>query len=152
MTLCERTQALSPDDREALVTILREYKNEQPRLAARATIPVREVSPSSSPRCTRALNRAMCHMREAARYMTTATWTCFGFVAVLSGTDGSLLRETVFKSIERVEKPSRFWGKIAMLLGASPPAPTQSTATIPLRISRFQGRCAYSPARSVAPS
>ncbi len=132
--LCERKQALSPVDRDALVTILGEHEVQV--LSWLPTIPVRENVAIVFGTLFKA-----CDSRDvlphAKRYMTTAT-DVLRFIAVLSGTDGSLLRETIFKSVERMEGPSRFWGHIAERLGAAAPGPGQKTVTIPLRLSRFK--------------
>jgi hypothetical protein len=91
-SLCARTQALSPDDRDALVVLLGEYRT-QALAWLPPEIPVRE-------------NIAIvfgtlfgaCHADEvlphARRHMSTAT-DVLRFIAVLSGTDGSLARETI---------------------------------------------------------
>ena len=135
VTLCERTQALSPVDRDALVTILDEYGVQVLAWLPR-TIPVREnvaivfgtlfaaCSPSDV-------------LPHAKRFMTTAT-DVLRFIAVLSGTDGSLLRETVFKTVEQHDATGRFWGHIAELFGANLPQPSRRTVTIALRVSRFK--------------
>lgn len=73
----------------------------------------------------------------ASRYMTTAT-DILRLIAVMSGTDGSLQRETIFQQYERTEGQSRFWGDIAKLLGAKPHGVSRTTATIPLRVNRFK--------------
>ena len=134
-SLCERKQALSPVDRDALVSILGDYRVEVLSWLPQ-TIPVREnvaivfgtlfkeCSPSDVLPC-------------AKRFMTTAT-DVLRLIAVLSGCDGSLLRETIFKTVEQLEAPGRFWGRIAELLGVASPQPRRKTATIPLRVSRFK--------------
>jgi hypothetical protein len=135
VSLCERKQALSPSDREALVVILREHKSAVLSWLP-ATIPVREnvaiVFGTLFQNCDPAEV-----LPYARKYMRTAT-DVLRFIAVLSGTDGSLLRETTFKSVERTEEPSRFWGRIAELLGATPPGPTRRALLVPLRICRFK--------------
>lgn len=133
--LCERKQALSKVDREAILVILRQYKS-QALAWIPAVIPVREnvaiVFGTLFQEC-----KADEVLPVAARYITTAT-DVLRFIAVLSGTDGSLQRETVFRQIERTEAPSRFWGEIAKLIGAKPPGPYPTTVTIPIRVDRFK--------------
>lgn len=133
--LCERKQALSPDDRQSLTVVLHSYKSRVLQWLP-TTIPVREnvaiVFGILFQEC-----RAEDVLPIARRYMTTAT-DVLRFIAVLSGTDGSLLRETVFKTVERTEAPSRFWTQIARLIGASPPGPARKEFTIPLRVCRFK--------------
>jgi len=135
VSLCERKQALSPSDREALVVVLREHKSDVLSWLP-STITVREnvaiVFGTLFQNCDP--SEVLPHARK---YMKTAT-DVLRFIAVLSGTDGSLLRETTFKSVERTEGPSRFWGRIAELLGATPPGSTRRTLLVPLRICRFK--------------
>lgn len=135
VSLCERKQALSPVDRDALVSILNEYKVQVLSWLPQV-IPVRENVAIVFGTLFKACSPSDV-LPHAKRFMTTAT-DVLRFIAVLSGTDGSLLRETVFKTVEQLEAPSRFWGRIAELLGANPPGPRRKTATIPLRVSRFK--------------
>ena len=136
LALCERQQALSPADRNALTVILREYKSRVlPWLPD--GIPVRENAAIVFGGLFRECNADEV-LPAAHRFMTTAT-DVLRFIAVLSGTDGSLLRETVFKTIEKTDDTStRFWGRIAQLIGASPPEARITTLTVPLRVCRFK--------------
>ncbi|MHB0955470.1 MAG: hypothetical protein ACYC0X_03740 [Pirellulaceae bacterium] len=133
--LCGRKQALSKVDREAILVILRQYKS-QALAWIPAMIPVREnvaiVFGTLFQEC-----KADEVLPVAARYITTAT-DVLRFIAVLSGTDGSLQRETVFQQYERMEGPSRFWGAIAKIIGAKPPGPYPRTVTVPIRVNRFK--------------
>ena len=135
VSFCERKQALSSVDRDSLIQILREYKARVLEWLPEK-IPVREnvaiVFGTLFQECS-----ANDVLPVARRYMTTAT-DVLRFIAVLSGTDGSLQRETIFKTVERTETPSRFWGRIAALIGAMPPGPTRRTVTIPIRVCRFK--------------
>jgi hypothetical protein len=74
---------------------------------------------------------------HAQRYMTTAT-DVLRFIAVLSGTDGSLQREMVFKSFDPGEGSRRFFGNTAQLLVAAPATPKRGGVSIPLRVARFK--------------
>lgn len=135
VSLCERKQALSPDDRQALTVLLREYKSRVlPWLPEK--IPVREnvaiVFGTLFQECGPGEV-----LPVARRYMTTAT-DVLRFIAVLSGTDGSLLRETLFKVVDRTEPPSRFWSQVAKWIGAPAPGPQHSKVTIPIRVCRFK--------------
>ena len=125
--LCERRQALSPDDRDALVSILREYKSDVLSWLP-TVIPVREnianVFGTLFQNCDPA--EVLPHAR---RHMQTAT-DVLRFVAVLSGTDGSLLKEPIFKPVNCVEEPSRFWGRVAELFTAPGPGRRALTAQI----------------------
>ena len=134
-SLCQRKQALSPVDRDALVTLVDEYKTSVlPWLPQ--VIPVREnvaiVFGTLFKVCA-----AADVLPHAKRFMTTAT-DVLRFIAVLSGTDGSLQRETVFKDFEKVEVPTRFWGHMAKRLGTSAPGQTHKTIAVPLCVSRFK--------------
>jgi hypothetical protein len=135
VALCERKQALSPADREALVCIVRAYNAGIVEWLPEK-IPVREnvavVLGTLFQECDGAEV-----MPVARRFMTTAT-DVLRFIAVFSGTDGSLLRETVFKTIDRTAAASHFWTRIAKLIGAMPPAAYQKTITIPMRVNRFK--------------
>ncbi len=134
LALCARPQALSPTDREALVILLQAYK-------ARVldwlptTIPLREniaiIFGTLFKECDS--SEVLPHAR---RFMTTAT-DVLRFIAVLSGTDGSLQRETVFRTLEMLDQPSRFWGRIAELLGTTP-EPRRRLVQVPIRINRFK--------------
>jgi hypothetical protein len=73
----------------------------------------------------------------ARNHLSTAT-DVLRLIAAYSGVDPALGRQTVFKSVEQVTEPSRFWGKVATLLGATPPGPTHRTVTIPIQIHRFK--------------
>jgi hypothetical protein len=135
VSLCERKQALSASDLDALVAILREHKTAvlswlPAAIAVRQNVAV--VFGTLFQNCDPA--EVLPHARK---YMKTAT-DVLRFIAVLSGTDGSLLPETKFKIIERTEGPGRFWGRIAALLGATPPGATRRTLMVPLRICRFK--------------
>jgi hypothetical protein len=135
VSLCQRTQALSPDDRAALSLIVREY-----RAAVLAwtppTIPVRE----NIAIVFGALLRD-CPVDEvwphAARHITTAT-DVLRCIAVMSGTDGSLIPEVIIKKVEGLHPDDRFWARMAHLLGAPPPGPIMRTVSIPHRVRRFK--------------
>jgi hypothetical protein len=135
VSLCERKQALSPDDREALLVILRERGDEVLSWVP-AKIPVREnvaiVFGTLFQAC-----EADVVLPVARRYMTTAT-DVLRFIAVLSGTDGSLQAEVIFKTIDVVSDAPRFLGKISALLGMRQPATRTTKATIPVRVKRFK--------------
>jgi len=135
LSLCARTQALSPVDRDALVTIVNEYATEVLDWVPPA-IPVRENVALVLGTLFQRLSGAEV-LPLAKRFITTAT-DVLRFIAVLSGTDGSLLRETVWRVTSHTAPPSRFWSRVASVLGASPPAPTQTTTRIPIRVARFR--------------
>lgn len=135
VSLCERAQALSPDDRDALVTILGAY-DEQVLTWLPPQIPVREniaiVFGTLFQRC-----EPSSVLPHARRFMTTAT-DVLRFVAVLSGTDGSLQRETHLQLVEQLAPPGVLWQRIASFLGAAPPGPRLKTHYISQRVNRFK--------------
>ncbi len=135
VSLGERKQALSPADRDGLVSILEEYKVQVLSWLPQ-TIPVRQNVAIVFGTLFKACDPSDV-LPHARRFMTTAT-DVLRFIAVLSGTDGSLLRETVFKTVGQLEARSGFWGRIAELFDAAPPQPRRKTTTIPLRVSRFK--------------
>ena len=135
VSLCLRKQALSPVDREALATIVREFGARViPWLPT--VIPVRE-----NVACVFGTLFTICAPADvllpARRYLGTAT-DVLRLIAVMSGTDGSLQRETIYTKVEAMPPPSRFWGKIAALFGQKPPSATVTTASVPLRVHRFK--------------
>jgi len=126
-SFCERKQALSPDDRSALITVVTEYKAQALSWLSQR-IPVRENVAVVFGTLFQVYDPEIV-LPIAKLHMKTAT-DVLRFIAVLSGTDGSLLRETVFKSV-RKQHAGRFWGKIAALLSSG-------GVTVPLRINRFK--------------
>jgi hypothetical protein len=135
VSLGERKQALSPIDRDALVSVLNEYKVQVLSWLPK-TIPVRENVAIIFGTLFKACDPSEV-LPYARRFMTTAT-DVLRFIAVLSETDGSLLRETVFKTVERLEPRGGFWGRIAERVGADPPGPARRATMIPRRVSRFK--------------
>ncbi|HXU00155.1 MAG TPA: RING finger family 4 domain-containing protein, partial [Polyangia bacterium] len=135
VSLCERKQALSPDDREALVVIVRERGAEVLSWLP-AKIPVRENVAIVFGTLFQTCDPDVV-LPVARRYMTTAT-DVLRFIAVLSGTDGSLQAETIFKKIDTVQDAPRFLDKIAALLGVRPHGPRTTKVSIPIRVKRFK--------------
>jgi hypothetical protein len=135
VNLCERKQALAPADRDALTTIVRECGTAVFAWLPQ-TIPVRENVATIFGTLCRQFDpgEVLTHARS---FMTTPT-DVLRFIAVLSGKDGSLLRETIFKSFEKVEGPSRFWGRIADFIGAPHPAPPLRNVQVPIQVNRFK--------------
>jgi hypothetical protein len=135
VSLCERKQALSPDDREALTVLLRERGSVVlPWLPAK--IPVREnvaiVFGTLFQSCEPDLVLPI-----ARRYMTTAT-DVLRFIAVLSGTDGSLQAELRVKAIDVVTNARPLFGKLAELLAGRTPRAKTTTAYVSVREKRFK--------------
>ena len=133
--LCERTQALSPSDREALIVVLREFRSDVLAWLP-AKIPVRENVAVVFGTLLQQLS-PLTVLPRARPFLTTAT-DVLRLIAVLSGTDGSLLPETLFKTVERDSSTNRFWGRIAKLIGAGLPGVIRSTVQVPIRVYRFK--------------
>lgn len=136
ISLCERKQALSPDDREALVVIVRD-RGTAVLPWVPASIPVREnvalVFGTLFAECDPA--QVLPH---AMRHLTTAT-DVLRLIAVHSGTDGSLLPETIFREVQILNaERTRFWDQIARLIGARPGGPVLSQVKVPIRVRRFK--------------
>lgn len=134
LAICSRTQALSPSDREALVTLLHIYRDRLLDWLPLA-IPLREniavVFGTLFKICDP--NEVLPHAR---RFMTTAT-DVLRFIAVLSGTDGSLQKETIFRTLEQFDQPDKLWGKLAQLFGATP-EPRRRFVSVPIQVKRFK--------------
>ena len=114
---CERKQAMSPDDKDALVTVIRDYRDRVlPWLPE--NIPVREnvawIFGTLFQLCT-----AEQVLAVAKRFLTTAT-DVLRLVAVYSGADASLQRETISKVVDRTVAASRWTGYIADKLALHP--------------------------------
>ena len=135
VSLCERKQALSPDDRDALIVIVREYRAKILSWLP-TTVPLRENVAVVFGTLFREIGAAEV-LPHARRYLTTAT-DVLRFIAVFSGGDASLQGETVFKTFERESRSSRFWGTIAKLLGAERPKFAAAQIVVPLRVRRFK--------------
>jgi hypothetical protein len=78
---------------------------------------------------------------RARAFLTTAT-DVLRLLAVMSGADGALQAQTVFRPTTVVEQqgpeaPTRFWGKIAKMFGVAASA-RQHTVYVPLQIRRFK--------------
>jgi len=135
VSLCERKQALSPDDRGALSVILRERGAEALSWLP-PTIPVRENIAIVFGTLFQVCDPELV-LPSARRYMTTAT-DVLRFIAVISGTDGSLQAEVTLKRIDVGTAEPRFLSKLAAFLGIRAARVHLKTATIPVRIKRFK--------------
>ena len=134
-SLCERTQAMSPDDKHALVTIVRDYRDRV--LAWLPTkIPVREnvawIFGTLFQLCA-----ADAVLAAARRFLTTAT-DVLRLIAVYSGADASLQRQLTFKVVEREVRPVRWWGAIAQRLGLAAKATHTIKVSVPVHTYRFK--------------
>jgi len=134
-SLCERKQALSQDDREALQVILRDRKASVLEWLPEA-IPVRENIAIVFGTLFRECDPGDV-LPLARRYMTTAT-DVLRFLSVFSGTDGSLLPETIFKPVVHPADPDRFWGRMRKAFGLSPTRLPGKTVLVARRVRRFK--------------
>lgn len=135
VSLCQRPQALSPDDRQALIVVAQELKADV-LLWLPDKIPVRENIAIIFGTLFKELD-ASAVLPLAQRYMTTAT-DVLRLIAVMSGTDGSLLPETIIKTVHRQAPTRQFWQVIAKLIGARPPGSMPSIVHVPVRVCRFK--------------
>jgi hypothetical protein len=130
-SLCERKQPLSPDDCDALVSLLEAYKSEVLGWLPES-IPVRQNVAIVFGTLFR-----MCPPDEvlphARRMMTTAT-DVLRFIAVASGTDGSLLPEQVFRRFPAGQAGDRFFGAAAQQMSSR----WSSEAWVSLKVRRFK--------------
>lgn len=131
----DRTQALSPADREDLESLVTDYGPRvlgwlpdqivlKENIASIFGTLFRTSDPDS------VLPAAKAHLRTATDVLR--------LIAVYSGVDPSLQSQTVFKQFEALTGTERFWGKIAELFGAAPAAPAPTVVTVPLNIKRFK--------------
>jgi hypothetical protein len=135
VSLCQRTQALPPDDRQALIVIVQALKAEVFGWLP-DKIPVRENIAIVFGTLFKELE-ASDVLPLAKAYMTTAT-DVLRLIAVMSGTDGSLLPETVIKTVDRQAPTRQFWQVVAKLIGARPPDSMPSTVYVPVQVCRFK--------------
>lgn len=109
VTLCNRTQALSSADQEAFGILIREYGALIIGWIPES-IPVREnialIFGTLIQQCT--IEEVM---PVAKRYFKTAT-DILRFIAVASGTDGSLQPETVVRTLGKAEEHKGFWDQL----------------------------------------
>lgn len=133
--LCERKQALSPPDRDALTVLLRTYRRRVLDWLP-PTIPLRENIATVFGTLAQACEAGDV-LPAARRHLTTAT-DVLRFIAVLSGTDGSLMPEIQPLRIEVDEAPGRFRSLIAKLLGKTPPESRPRELYAAHKVRRFK--------------
>lgn len=132
---CERTQAMSPDDKDALVAVVHDYRDRVlPWLPDK--IAVREnvawIFGTLFQLCA-----ADAVLAIAKRFLTTAT-DVLRLIAVYSGADASLQRQTVYKVVEREVGPSRWWGGIAKRLGLAAKGAQKVQVSVGVQSYRFK--------------
>lgn len=133
VSLCERKQALSAADRDALLAIVKEHGATVLRWVP-SDIPVREnVAAIFGTLCQSA--DPLSALEYAKPFLKTAT-DVLRLVAVYSGTDGSLQPETVIKKFQRTDSPGRFWGRTRKLLDDKPLA--GGGIFVPMQVNRFK--------------
>lgn len=135
--LCQRAQAMSPSDRDALVTLVNEYKN-QVLAWIPAEIPVKE-------------NRALifgtllklCEIEQIlphARHQLATATDVLRLVAVYSGSDAALQGEAIMKQIPKEGRPSwlaAFANRLAQRLRKNPFF-LQRMSAVPMTVRRFK--------------
>lgn len=135
-SLCARPQALSPDDRDALVSLLLHYGQTVLDWIP-AKIPLREniavifatlFGTDDSPEI----------LAAAAPHMTTAT-DVLRFIAVLSGTDGSLLPEMAYRTVELTATTHPWWVRMFEKMGVATrnDGPHRQVVHVPIARKRF---------------
>jgi len=135
LSLVQRKQALSPFDRAALSTIV-DKRGADVLDWLPAVIPVREnIALVFAPLFESQFSPDV--LEQARQHMTTAT-DVLRFIAVLSGTDGSLLPETFFRTARSLVPPPPFWRRIARVLGVGPVHSRFRITTVPIRVNRFK--------------
>jgi hypothetical protein len=132
--LCERRQALSEDDRQALIAIVREY-GQRVLGWLPPSIPLRENIAVVFGTLARGVDPKLA-FQASLSFMTTAT-DVLRFIAVLSGTDGSLQAEAVLHKVNRLEPPSHLWSAVTKLFGRSA-APSVHVVTVSQQVYRFK--------------
>lgn len=133
-SLCERQQALSEDDRQVLVAIVREC-GERVLGWLPAAIPLRENIAVVFGTLGRGVDPKLA-FEASLPFLTTAT-DVLRFIAVLSGTDGSLQAEAVSHQVRRAEPPSHLWSAVLKLFGGSSP-PGDHVVTVSRQVYRFK--------------
>ncbi|HNS95798.1 MAG TPA: hypothetical protein PKL73_02530 [Polyangiaceae bacterium] len=135
VSLCERKQPLSPVDRDALFCIVKERPSQvlswlPPTIAVRQNIAIVLGTLFS-----------VCESSEvlphAKRLVTTAT-DVLRLLAVLSGTDGSLMQETIFRSFANPDDSDELCVHTARRLGMSPSSLIKQKIKVPVRVHRFK--------------
>lgn len=135
LALAARSQALSPADRDVLRALILAHRGEILSWIP-AEIPVRENVALIFGTLFSAIDPPEV-LPVARRFMTTAT-DVLRFIAVVSGTDGSLVAQTVYRQVSREDHSVPFWQKIAKLLGAPEPSPRLRTVSVPVQVKRFK--------------
>ena len=135
VSFCERTQPLSPVDREDLKALLEDYRTESLEWIP-DEIPVKETAAIVLGTLFRVCDPDAV-MSVARRYLKTAT-DVLRFLASYSGADPSLQRETIFKPRTISVEVHPWWARIARALGAKPPEREEVPVMVPVRIRRFK--------------
>ena len=131
--ICARPQALSPDDREDLITLLLEFGEEVLDWVG-DEIPLRENIAQIYGTLFTICDPALV-LDRAGNFMTTAT-DVLRFIAAYSGADPSLQRTLRYKVVSVEQAPPAFLRKMAEFFGGSLP-PTYQKAYLPQKVARF---------------
>jgi hypothetical protein len=132
---CERKQAMSPNDRSDFETVLLDVG--EPILTwLPAKIPVKENIALIFGALFAVVDPAIV-LPVAARHMKTAT-DVLRFLAVLSGTDGSLQPTARYVKVEREVDSGRWWGAAAKMLGIDVPKKRVQPVYVTMQVRRFR--------------
>ncbi len=143
VSLCERQQALSPRDQEALTAITRQFR----KLVLEwlpASIPLREntatIFGSLLARETALPRDEVDSVLDRARSCLSTATDVLRTIAVLSGTDGALAAAQIYRQFSLRDAASRLRGKIEKLAatGKWRPFAGQRSVWMPLRVRRFK--------------
>lgn len=133
---CERTQALSPDDRDALAALAGEFRGRAPTWLP-DVIPVRENVAIVFGTLLRVCDPAET-LAAARPYLKTAT-DVLRVLAAYSGADASLQGESRCVQAEAgAPSGGRWWGKLAGRLAGPASTPRPVARPVTVRVKRFK--------------
>lgn len=142
--LLARPQALTPDDKDALVTLVREHGNEALEWAP-SEIPLRENIATFFGVLLQTLPDEKI-LEAAESHVTTAT-DVLRLIAAFSDADAALQGQILVKTINGPDPRHRFWSKIEAMLGLKPGQPTPLRVNVPVKVNRFKVRRLSRPLR-----
>ncbi len=131
---CERTQAMSPEDRSDLEALVRDFPDALPRWLPE-TMPVKEnialVFGTLFQMCPPGAV-----LEVATPYLKTAT-DVLRVLAAYSGADPALQGETIHRNVA-VEEGDGWRDRVARLFGLRDPGPHLFPAQVPVKVFRFK--------------
>ncbi len=135
--LLSRPQALSPDDKNALTTLTKDYGSAALDWVP-ADIPLRENVATYLGVLLQRLPHDMV-LEAASKHITTAT-DVLRLLAAYSDADPALQGQTLIKTVEGVDPRHRFWSRVTTILGLKPGQSTPLRVNVPLKVNRFKVR------------